>query len=50
MTIAPKTAGPLRRTRRALSRFWQKLADSAVPARRPLNEDRWNDYPRYPWF
>ena len=49
--ITHTTAGAaLRRTGRALGRFWHHLAEAAVPPHRPLNEDKWNDYPRFPWF
>ncbi|HEX5320294.1 MAG TPA: hypothetical protein VFW46_14115 [Stellaceae bacterium] len=44
------TANALRRTGRAVGRFWLQLADSAARPRRPLNEDKWSDYPRFPWF
>jgi hypothetical protein len=43
-------AGALRRTTRAIGRFWQNLAEAAIIPRRPLNEDKWSDYPRFPWF
>ena len=44
------TIGAFRRTTRALGRFWHSLAEAAANPRRPLNEAKWNDYPRYPWF
>ncbi len=50
MAIIKSTTGALRRTGRAVGRFWQQLAESAGTPRRPLNEDRWSDYPRFPWF
>jgi hypothetical protein len=50
MSIMKNTTGALRRTGRAVGRFWLQLADSAAPPRRPLNEAKWSDYPRFPWF
>lgn len=47
-TITP--TGALRRTTRALGRFWHNLAEAAANPRRPLNEAKWSDYPRFPWF
>jgi hypothetical protein len=50
MNVTLKSSGALRRTRRAVGRFWQLLTESAVPRNAPLHDDRWNDYPRFPWF
>jgi hypothetical protein len=50
MTITRNAAGALRRTRRALGRFWERLASASIPPNAPLHDDRWNDYPRFPWF
>jgi hypothetical protein len=50
MTIVKSTTQALRRTGQAVGRFWLNLADSAAAPRRPLNEAKWSDYPRFPWF
>jgi len=50
MTITQTTVGALRRTGRALGRFWHQLAESAAPPRRPLNDEKWNDYVRFPFL
>jgi hypothetical protein len=49
MTATTHTSA-LRRTTRALGRFWQHLAEAAANPQRPLNDAKWSDYPRFPWF
>jgi len=50
MTVVKTTTEALRRTGKAVGRFWLSLADSAAGPRRPLNEQKWSDYPRFPLF